>query len=77
MQRINRGTQLPLPPQSAVEETFSVRIRGWGWGGAFGDPRVTGGVCDELCRSPINPDLIPRPDGQGSWWKSYSEPNDL
>lgn len=39
----------------------------------LGIPETAGGLCDELCRSPINPDLIPRPDGQGSWWKSYSD----
>lgn len=39
--------------------------------------RVTGGLCDELCRDPVDQDLIPRPDGQGSWCKSYSEPNAL
>lgn len=34
IQRINRGTRLEFPPPSAVEETFSVRVRDWGWGGS-------------------------------------------
>lgn len=46
-----------------------------GWSGVCLGRRVTGGLRDELCRDPISQDLIPRPDGQGSWWKSYSEPN--
>lgn len=46
-----------------------------GWGGVCLGHGVTGGLCEELCRDPICQDLIPRPDGQGSWWKSYSEPN--